>query len=131
MNIISKALTVLVIVAMFVVLFPQKADAYVSVRGYYRSDGTYVRSHVRSNPNALRYDNYSYRGGSLYNKSYFGSSRNYSSSWHTPTYITDPYYYSGRNLYNSGYSSYSSSYQKYSRSYKYNSYKPYRSLLSY
>ncbi|MBI4133578.1 hypothetical protein HY478_03115 [Candidatus Uhrbacteria bacterium] len=30
----------------------------VHVRGYYRSDGTYVRPHVRNAPNASRSDNY-------------------------------------------------------------------------
>lgn len=29
-----------------------------SVRGYTRSDGTYVQGHTRSSPNANRYDNY-------------------------------------------------------------------------
>jgi hypothetical protein len=80
----------------------QEADAYVSVKGYYRSDGTYVRPHVRSTPNALKYDNYSYKGGSLYNPSYFSSTRSYSSNWYTPSYLTDPYYYTGKSLYSSG-----------------------------
>ena len=30
----------------------------VYVRGYYRSDGTYVRPHVRSSPDAYRWNNY-------------------------------------------------------------------------
>lgn len=30
----------------------------VTVRGYYRKDGTYVRPHVRSSPNSYRSDNY-------------------------------------------------------------------------
>lgn len=28
------------------------------MRGYYRGDGTYVRPHVRSEPNRYRWDNY-------------------------------------------------------------------------
>lgn len=41
------------------------------VNGYYRSDGTYVSGHYRSNPNGLKYDNYSWnRGDDLYNDSY-------------------------------------------------------------
>lgn len=75
--------------------------AYVSVGGHYRG-GKYVRPHVRSNPNALKYDNYSYRGGNRYNSSFYGSSRNYSSDWYVPSYRTDPYYYEGLRLYNSG-----------------------------
>ncbi len=38
------------------------ADAQVSVRGYYRKDGTYVRPHMRSSPNSTTLDNYSTRG---------------------------------------------------------------------
>jgi len=30
----------------------------VYVRGYYRSDGTYVRPHIRSSPNTYKWDNY-------------------------------------------------------------------------
>lgn len=33
-----------------------------SVRGYYRSNGTYVQPHYRSNPNSTVYDNYSTKG---------------------------------------------------------------------
>lgn len=76
-------------------------DAYVSVRGYYRSNGTYVQPYVRSSPNALKYDNYGYQSGSLYNKSYSAPTKNYSPSWYTPSYLTDPYYYQGKSLYNS------------------------------
>ena len=74
-------------------------DAYVSVKGYYRKDGTYVRPHVRSNPNGLKYDNYSWKpSDGLYNDSY--GTRG--STWDTPTYITDPDYYEGKRLYESG-----------------------------
>ena len=74
------------------------ADAYVRVHGYYRKDGTYVRPYVRSNPNGLKYDNYSWKPGQgLYNDSY-GTRGSY---WDTPTYITDPNYYTGKSLYNS------------------------------
>ena len=82
-------------------LIPQEADAYVKVKGYYRSNGTYVQPYIRSVPNALKYDNYGYKGGSLYNPSYCSSSRNYSSSWYTPAWHTDSTYYLGKSLYNS------------------------------
>lgn len=73
-------------------------DAYVSVKGYYRSNGTYVAPHVRSNPNGLKYDNYGYKPSQgLYNSSY--GTRG--STWDTPTYITDPSYYTGKSLYES------------------------------
>lgn len=38
------------------------AQALVSVRGYYRSDGTYVRPHYRTNPDSSVYNNFSYNG---------------------------------------------------------------------
>lgn len=38
------------------------AEAQVSVKGYYRKDGTYVRPHQRTRPNNTVTDNYSYRG---------------------------------------------------------------------
>lgn len=36
------------------------AMAQVNVRGYTRSDGTYVQPHVRSAPDGNPYNNYSY-----------------------------------------------------------------------
>lgn len=78
---------------------PMATDAYVSVQGYYRKDGTYVRPHVRSNPNGVKYDNYSYTPSQgLYNDTY-GTRDTY---WDTPTYYTDPDYYEGQAIYNSG-----------------------------
>ena len=43
------------------------ADVYVD--GYYRSDGTYVRPHIRSNPDGYKWNNYgpSRRGSGLMN----------------------------------------------------------------
>jgi hypothetical protein len=38
------------------------ANAQVSVRGYFRADGTYVQPHVRSAPNSTRADNWSTKG---------------------------------------------------------------------
>jgi hypothetical protein len=91
---------ILVIVCiLFLVVSINSVDAYVSVRGYFRSNGTYVRPHVRSNPNALKYDNYSWRPSQgLYNKSFFNPTKNYSSDWYTPSYITDSDYYIGKML---------------------------------
>ena len=39
---------------------PSKSD--VSVRGYYRKDGTYVRPHMRTAPNGTKRDNFSFKG---------------------------------------------------------------------
>jgi len=94
---LKKILVLLIILCSFVAL--NYADAYVNVRRYYRKNGTYVRPHVRSNPNGLKYDNYSWKSGDgLYNKTY--GTRG--SDWDTPTYITDPDYYEGKKLYESG-----------------------------
>ncbi len=37
-------------------------NAQVSVRGYFRSDGTYVEPHYRSKPDASPFNNWSYPG---------------------------------------------------------------------
>jgi hypothetical protein len=69
------------------------------VKGYYRSNGTYVAPYVRSNPNGLKYDNYGYTPSQgLYNKTY--GTRG--GTWDTPTTITDPNYYEGKALYEAG-----------------------------
>lgn len=43
-------------------LAASQLSAQVRVRGYTRSDGTYVAPHYRSSPNGSTYDNYSTRG---------------------------------------------------------------------
>lgn len=106
-KILSKKCIILVVAFIFVFLplFVLKTNAYVSVKGYYRKNGTYVQPYVRSNPNGLKYDNYSYKSGDdLYNKTYGTKG----STWDTPTYITDPNYYEGKGLYESKNSTYSS-----------------------
>jgi len=99
LNKTSKFIALPIMVLMFAFGgFIPTADAYVSVKGYYRSDGTYVRPYVRSNPNGLKYDNYSWTPSQgLYNKTY--GTRG--SSWNTPTWTTDPDYYTGKSIYES------------------------------
>lgn len=81
------------------VFLPLSSDAYVTVKGYYRKDGTYVAPHVRSEPNGLKYDNYGYTPSQgLYNPTYGTKG----AAWDTPTYITDPDYYEGKALYQAG-----------------------------
>jgi hypothetical protein len=46
----------------FSFLFSPIADAVVSVKGYYRSDGTYVAPHYRSDPDGIPTNNWSYPG---------------------------------------------------------------------
>jgi hypothetical protein len=87
------------IILVVVLLAPVfNTNAYVSVKGYTKKNGTYVAPYVRSNPNGLKYDNYSYKPSQgLYNSTY--GTRG--STWDTPTYITDPSYYIGQSIYNS------------------------------
>ena len=74
-------------------------EAYVSVKGYYKANGTYVAPYVRSNPNGLKSDNYGYKPSQgVYNKTY--GTRG--SAWDTPTSITDPDYYQGKAIYDGG-----------------------------
>jgi hypothetical protein len=93
-NLLKKLFIFLLIVAF---LFPASTKAYVSVSGYFRN-GKYVQPYVRSNPNGLKFDNYSWTPSQgLFNKTY-GTRGLY---WDTPTYITDPNYYQGQAIYNS------------------------------
>lgn len=54
-----------------------EAEAYQRVRGYTRSNGTYVQPYYRSYSNSTRWDNFSTRGN--YNP--FTGSRGYRSPW--------------------------------------------------
>lgn len=86
----------------------------VSVRGYYRKNGTYVQPHVRTAPNSTITDNYSYKGNYNPNTEYIKtSSNNYSSttySYYNNTSSTSNYdkklvngYYRRDGTYVSGY----------------------------
>lgn len=87
---------ILAIIALSVFVSPSFTQAAVWVNGYTRSDGTYVSGHYRSEPNGLKYDNYSWSpGDDLYNNSYYSSG--YESDWYTPSYTWDEDYYSGYN----------------------------------
>lgn len=98
-----KKIVLLFIPVMMLFSAALPADAYVNVRGYYRKDGTYVRPHVRSEPNGLKYDNYSWKPSQgLYNSTY--GTRG--ATWDTPTWVTDPDYYEGKQLYEAGQSGY-------------------------
>lgn len=98
MNIKKKISLALIIPIVGALAIPTTTNAYVQVDGYW-SGGTYVESHVRSESNGIRYDNYGYDGGSLYNDSY--SDPSYDSDWRTPSWETDPDYYTGESLYES------------------------------
>ena len=51
-----------VLSTLVILMFCLQAVAQVHVKGYYRKDGTYVRPHVRSNPDGNPYNNWSYPG---------------------------------------------------------------------
>lgn len=51
-------MTILIVLAVMCVT-AISANADVSVRGYYRSNGTYVQPHYRSNPDGNPYNNWS------------------------------------------------------------------------
>lgn len=77
------------------ILTPWSADALsyrrspsdVYVRGYYRSNGTYVQPYYRSKPDGIKTNNYSYR---WYTSSYRSYTSNYRS--YTPSYRSYSYY---------------------------------------
>lgn len=50
------------IIILILVLLPTAAIADVYVRGHYRSNGTYVQPHYRSDPNSTTLDNWSTKG---------------------------------------------------------------------
>ncbi len=50
------------LIFIFSTLFFLAVEGQVNVKGYYRSNGTYVAPHTRSSPNTSPYDNYSYPG---------------------------------------------------------------------
>jgi hypothetical protein len=68
-----------IILAALALVVSTSAFAQVKVRGYTRSDGTYVAPHYRSSPNSTRLDNYSTRGnvnpytGQVGNRNPYGS----------------------------------------------------------
>lgn len=52
----------MLIVLSVVLMMPFSADALVSVRGYYRSNGTYVAPHYRTSPDSYTSNNFSTNG---------------------------------------------------------------------
>ena len=54
-----KLFSFLVMLASVFIIISGTAFADVSVRGYYRSNGTYVQPHYRSNPDGHSYNNWS------------------------------------------------------------------------
>lgn len=123
----NKIILFLFIFSVFSLISPIITQAGY-VNGYFKSSGTYVPSYYRSNPNAYKSDNYSYKGGNSFNASYYYPTKNYSDSWYTPSYVTQTDYSVGKNYYDSN--TYSSpSYNTY-RAPSYNSYPSYSPPIS-
>lgn len=81
-------LTLLAFVFSFFLASATPVNARVSVRGYYKSNGTYVQPYYRSSPNVYKWDNYSYKSYQpRHNNSYYNRSYNYNSPLYTPDYI--------------------------------------------
>jgi len=59
---IKKTLAALAILTTSIAAFNSSANALVNVNGYFKSNGTYVMPHVRTNPDGNPYNNFSYRG---------------------------------------------------------------------
>jgi len=55
-----KSLKIVILLITIIFSCPMFAD--VSVRGYYKHNGTYVQPYYRSNPNKNLYDNWSTKG---------------------------------------------------------------------
>jgi len=106
---------VILMVLVIVCVATLSADAAVYVRGYYRSNGTYVQPHYRSNSDGNFYNNWStYPNVNPYTGA-VGTKRtpSYSSSysWSTPSYSygsTSPSHYFNSYSYPSLGSTYSS-----------------------
>lgn len=58
----KKILAALAIITAVSLFAPSFADAATRVRGYYRSNGTYVQPYYKTSPNRSLFDNYSTKG---------------------------------------------------------------------
>lgn len=76
----------------FLSLVGSLASADVSVRGYYKSNGTYVQPHQRTNPDSNPYNNYNSPGQYNPNKGTYNSGSSYGTQGVQPygsTYSND------------------------------------------
>ena len=55
-----KKLIAVAVLVVAMVSIVSNAYALVRVRGYYRSNGTYVAPHYRTNPDGYEFNNFSY-----------------------------------------------------------------------
>lgn len=76
----------LIAAALIVAAVPAAADQYV--RGYTRSDGTYVQPHYRSNADGQQWNNYGTRGNV---NPYTGQQGSQRDTTYDPTKFYNPY----------------------------------------
>lgn len=76
-----------------------------SVNGYFRSDGTYVQPHMRSNPDSMRWNNYGSQTNGGYQRDEFSNPPAYNQprSGYGSSYNQNPYGSSYQRNYGSGY----------------------------
>lgn len=86
-----------------ILFLPIFTNAAVYVHGYYRSNGTYVQPHYRSNPDGNPYNNWSYPGNT---NPYTGET----ATGNPDTYLNNYYNKSSGGSYSPSYGSYSPSY---------------------
>jgi len=95
MSVIKKTLNLALVIIVLTFACISTADAGY-VKGYTKSNGTYVNGYWRSDANGLKYDNYSWTPSQgLYNDTYGTKG----SSWDTPTWYTQDDYWQGWNSY--------------------------------
>lgn len=59
---IKQTLAALAILVSSISVFNSSANALVHVDGYFKGNGTYVMPHVRTSPDGIPFNNFSYRG---------------------------------------------------------------------
>ncbi len=87
-----KMWTALMSAALGIMLMASAAIADVYVRGYYKSDGTYVQPHYRSSPNSTTLDNWSTKGNINPYTGKLGTRNPYTISPSPYGRSTNPYY---------------------------------------
>ena len=59
---IKQTLAALAILITSIAAFNPSANALVNVNGYFKQNGTYVMPHIRTSPDGIPFNNFSYRG---------------------------------------------------------------------
>ncbi|MGC9000778.1 MAG: hypothetical protein ACP5H3_02055 [Candidatus Aenigmatarchaeota archaeon] len=87
-KLIIFAVVLTILISFFIISLASAEDVWV--RGYFRSDGTYVRPHYRTYPDGIPFNNYSFPGN--YNP-YTGKIAPGNPSTYLERYYLKPYYF--------------------------------------